>query len=206
VADGHPNHRLREWDCDHIVLPESHHDNGNTPRCIGAISAINHGYWPIFFLDADNWLYNNHVSKAITLKQQNPDADVLAMRRDVALPDGTIVPGIPDEDLNQTHIDTSSYVFYPSAFRVLSIWGMMPPYLGPVCDRFIFTAVNFFKLKVVWSTTPTYVFTANYSWAYNALKRPAPLDVHDIDWEQIEHEFDPREIYERTGLSSWINK
>ena len=45
VADGHPRPELAGWNVDHIVLPQAHGDNGNTPRCLGAISAINQGYW-----------------------------------------------------------------------------------------------------------------------------------------------------------------
>jgi hypothetical protein len=48
------------------------------------------------------------------------------------------------------------------------------------------------------------VFTAHYSWAYQALNREPPADVHDIDWDQIKARFDAGEVFERTGIESWI--
>jgi len=200
VADGHPRKELEKWDIDHITLPQSHGDNGNTPRCIGAISAINQGYWPILFLDADNFFKPWHLNAVAALKKNNPSADVLAMGRECILPDGTLIPGVPEEDLNHQHIDTSCYVFYPSAFRVLSLWGMMPTYLGPICDRIIREAINNQNLVVAGTHAPSVVFTAHYSWGYQSLNRPVPNDVHDIDWALLGDLVDLDDIYNRTGL------
>ena len=200
VADGHPRKELEEWAIDHITLPHSHGDNGNSPRCIGAISAINQGYWPILFLDADNYFKPWHLNAVAALKKNNPSADVLAMGRECILPDGTPIPGVPEEDLNHQHIDTSCYVFYPSAFRVLSLWGMMPTYLGPICDRVIREAIEHHNLVLAGTHVPSVVFTAHYSWGYQSLNRPVPNDVHDIDWASIGDLADFDDIYNRTGL------
>ena len=202
VADGHPQPVIEGWDVDHICLPKAHGDNGNTPRCMGAISAINQGYWPILFLDADNWFQPWHLETVVALYQRHPIADVLAMGRECALPDGTPIPGIPEEDLEHRHVDTSCYVFYPSAFRVLSLWGMMPTYLGPICDRFIREAIAKYGLVLAGTHHPSVVFTAHYSWAYRAMNRPVPGDVHDVDWARLLAHFDPAEIYRRTGIHS----
>ena len=204
VADGHPQQSLEKWDLDHIILPHAHLDNGNTPRCVGAISAINQGYWPILFLDADNWFKPWHLITVVTLKQKHSSADVLSMGRECVLPDGTSIPGIPKEDLENRHIDTSCYVFYPSAFRVLSLWGMMPTYMGPVCDRFIREAIKYYDLIVAGTHEPSVVFTAHYSWGYQSLNRSVPDDVHDVDWTSLLNQVDFDEIYRRTGLRlSW---
>ncbi|WP_115120296.1 glycosyltransferase family A protein [Synechococcus sp. UW105] len=202
VADGHPRPELAGWDVDHITLPKAHADNGNTPRCLGAISAINQGYWPILFLDADNWFRPWHLKTMVSLHHRHPNADVLAMGRQCALPDGTEIPGMADEDYALRHVDTSCYVFYPSGFRVLPLWGMMPPYLGPVCDRFIREAITNHGLVMAGTNVPSVVFTAHYSWAYEAVGRPVPDDVHDIDWFVIEGHFDQSEIFNRTGVHS----
>ena len=77
VADGHPQAAIDAWDVDHITLPRAHGDNGNSPRCIGAISAINQGYWPILFLDADNWFKPWHLKAVVALHRRHPRADVL---------------------------------------------------------------------------------------------------------------------------------
>ena len=204
VADGLPRAEIDRWDCDHLVLPHSHGDNGNTPRCLGAISAINRGYWPILMLDADNWFEPSHVALAMECKRRQPAADVIVTGRRIVLPDGTPVPGIPEEDVLLQHADTSCFVFYPSSFRALALWGMMPPYLGPVCDRFVFTAIQHFGLTIAWSQPATVSFTAHYSWAYKAVQRPVPDDVHDIDWDLIKAQFDEQQVFERTGIQSWI--
>lgn len=204
VADGAPRTEIDGWECDHLVLPVRHGDNGNTPRCMGAISAMNRGYWPILLLDADNWYEPHHVALALELKRRQPQADVLVMGRRVVLPDGTAVPGVPEEDLLRIHADTSCFVFYPHSFRALALWGMMPPYLGPVCDRFVFTALQQMDLKLAWCEQPSVVFTAHYSWAYEALNREPPADVHDIDWDQIKARFVAAEVFHRTGIESWI--
>jgi hypothetical protein len=171
---------------------------------MGAISAMNRGYWPILLLDADNWYEPHHVALALELKRRQPQADVLVMGRRVVLPDGTAVPGVPEEDLLRIHADTSCFVFYPPSFRALALWGMMPPYLGPVCDRFVFTALQQMDLKLAWCEQPSVVFTAHYSWAYEALNLEPPADVHDIDWDLIKARFVAAEVFHRTGIESWI--
>lgn len=200
VADGNPLPEIDLWNVDHIKLSHVHSDNGNTPRCVGAISAMNRGYWPILFLDADNWYRPWHLELALQLKQRHPSADVLAMARDCVLPDGTLVGSVPDEDLMLKHLDTSCFVFYPSAFRAISLWGMMPTYLGPVCDRFMLAALKQLGLTVAGVQRPSVVFTAHYSWAYHALGREAPEDVHDINWPKIRNSFDVEDVFRRTGL------
>ena len=40
VADGFPRADLVPNTAQHIVLPQAHGDNGNTPRAIGSLSAI----------------------------------------------------------------------------------------------------------------------------------------------------------------------
>ena len=200
VADGHPRAELDGWDIDHLVLPQQHADNGNTPRCAGALSAINRGYWPILFLDADNYFRPWHTDSIAKLRARFPAADVLAMGRELVLPDGTPVPGLPEEDRRVQHVDTSCFVFYPSAFRVLALWGLMPPYLGPVCDRFIFEALHQLGFVVAGTHEASVVFSAHYSWAYRAAGCAVPKDVHDIRWDQILEHFDPQEVYVRTGI------
>lgn len=201
IADGYPRPELEAWDIDHLVLPQPHADNGNTPRCLGAISAINRGYWPILFLDADNWYRPWHLSSALELKRRHPSADVLAMARECVLPDGTAIGSVPHEDWMLNHLDTSCFIFYPSSFRAIPLWGMMPTYLGPVCDRFVLAALHDLGLTIAGLQIPSVVFTAHYSWAYHAVGRSAPPDVHDIQWEKIQDLFDRDEIFFRTGLT-----
>src|SRR5262249_4891479 len=75
VADGHPQRQMAHADALHIVLPLAHHDNGNTARMIGAMSAVNRGFHAIAFLDADNWYEPDHVARMVALHRRTA-ADV----------------------------------------------------------------------------------------------------------------------------------
>ena len=61
VSDGRPAPRVDGFDCQHIRLPRAHADYGCTPRGIGSISAIGQGFDAICYLDADNWVTDDHV-------------------------------------------------------------------------------------------------------------------------------------------------
>jgi hypothetical protein len=106
IADGLPYQDISDWDVEHQILPKDHQDYGNTLRGIGALSAINMGYGPILFLDADTWYAEDHAEQAISCKMAQPEADVVASYRHMVLPDGTLVE--PDQmDTDKQHIDTS---------------------------------------------------------------------------------------------------
>src|SRR5262245_29299152 len=65
VADGHPQELVTP--AEHIILPRAHHDNGNTARAIGSLSAMNQDYDAVAYLDADNWYYPNHIESMVLL-------------------------------------------------------------------------------------------------------------------------------------------
>ena len=61
VADGHARPEISGWAVQHLILPQAHGDDGNTPRCLGSLSAMKQGFDVITYLDADNWYYPNHI-------------------------------------------------------------------------------------------------------------------------------------------------
>ena len=67
VADGYPTPEVSNWPAEHIILSKSHDDNGNTPRGVGSLSAMNQGFDAIAYLDADNWYYSNHIESMVKL-------------------------------------------------------------------------------------------------------------------------------------------
>lgn len=184
VADGFAREEVSGWDCEHIILSKPHADTGNTPRAIGALSAMNQGYELICFLDADNWYGPDHIAEAIRMKRENPDADIAALRRHIVLPDGTPVPD-SSEDIDRRHIDTSCYAFFESGFPLLSLWAMMPPFLGPMGDRIIFAAAQARGMRVVWSTRKTCTYVSNYRESYLAANRIPPAQTNDADFTSI---------------------
>ena len=201
VADGFANKSIWEWDCEHLTLPTAHNDNGNTPRTIGALSAINKGYKAILFLDADNWFTPNHVSEALRLKAGNPDLDIAVLRRQIMLPDGTTVPD-DHEDVTGSHVDTSCYAFFESSFSMLPLWGMMPTFLSPICDRIMFSAIKAKQLSMEWSPIKTVYFTSNYRAHYIKAGQVPPAKTNDCDMQAISNALkqNPDLLRTRTGL------
>jgi len=184
VADGFANKSIWEWDCEHLTLPAAHNDAGNTPRAIGALSAINRGYEVIFFLDADNWFAPNHISEALRLKADNPNLDIAALRRQIVLPDATFVPD-DYEDLTGSHVDTSCYAFFESSFSMIPFWGMMPTFLSPIGDRIMFAAIKAKQLSLAWSPIKTVYYTSNYRSHYINAGRVPPAKTNDFNMEVI---------------------
>jgi len=201
VADGFPNDSVSSWDCEHIILPSSHADNGNSPRAIGSISAMNQGYQLLLMLDADNWFCANHVSEALRIKQETPVTDIAALRRQMVLPDGTRLPDSP-EDVANTHVDTSCFAFFESAFGILPLWAMMPKFLGPICDRIMLAGIRQRYLKVTWAGKKTCYYTSNYRGSYLAANRVLPEKTNDPDLRSIDRllRTNKKQVFERTGL------
>ena len=156
VADGFPNPELSAWPIKHIVLSDSHGDVGNTPRAIGSLSAMSLGFDAIAYLDADNGYYANHVDSMIKLLQQTRAA-ICTASRTIHRQDGSLMFTDPECD-GSSHVDTSCYFFTKQAFRLLPLWGMMPPQLGPVGDRVMWNMIRFFGISCAHNQEPTVAF------------------------------------------------
>ena len=206
VADGFANETAQQWDCEHISLSKPHCDNGNTPRGIGALSAINQGFEAIFFLDADNWYCPNHVSEGLRLKTEDPDIDIAVLGRHIVLPDGTSVPPDP-EDENKSHVDTSCYAFFESSFGLLPLWAMMPTFLGPICDRIMLFAAQSKQYRLAWSPEKTCYFVSNYRSHYVRAQRTPPANTNDSNMAEITalHNKNGNLFKARTGFSLFLN-
>jgi len=206
VADGFHNETVSNWDCEHIIFSKAHADNGNTPRTVGAISAINSGFDMILFLDVDNWFSPQHISEALLLKAQKPDIDIAILGRHIILPDGTVVEG-DTEDSTRSHVDTSCYCFFESAFGLIPVWGMMQPFLGPIGDRIMFLAIKQRNYKLAWSNKKTCYFTSNYRCHYLLAGKRAPSITNDPVMAEIVSSFNQNRAHfqARTGLAFNIN-
>jgi hypothetical protein len=198
VADGKPRQELANWDVEHIILPHQHNDYGNTPRCIGALSAINLGHSPIFFLDADNWYSTGHIETAIKLKHAHPESDVIASRRHFVLPNGTIVAP-DDEDLAKTHIDTSCMAFFESSYFLLPLWGTMTKPLSVIGDRIIYMAIKKHGLRISWSEEQTVYYTTNYRHHYLRAGQTPPEKTYSLDMSELKS-FDSVTLFKRSRL------
>lgn len=184
VADGFANPVVGASNVKHIILPDAHGDNGNTPRGIGAISALNKGFEGFAFLDADNWFEPNHVSSLVAAIEAT-QAHVAFSGRKIVLPDGTPVPGRDPEDASNAHVDTSAYFITDKAAFLLPMWAMMDQPTSPCCDRIMLAAIKTFKVPHTHTQLDTMVFESNYSVHYRMAGRIVPRKVNDIDMNSV---------------------
>jgi glycosyltransferase involved in cell wall biosynthesis len=161
VADGPGHAELAGWDCRHIVLGVSHADNGNTPRSIGALAAMNEGCDCIAFLDADNWLAPDHLRRAIDT-QAAGDFEVVFSGRHIVFPDGLRLTVLPEDERRHCHADTSCMVLFEPAFSSLALWAQMPRLFAPLCDRVMFSQLMA-RHRCGWSNAPTLYFETWYA-------------------------------------------
>ena len=115
IGDGVSNPLIDAWSVVHLSLPINSANNGNTPRCLGALLAASLGHDPIFFLDADNYYLVNHIQEALSIKELNPDTDVIFSGRQILLDDGTIFYPAPEDRL-RLFADTSTMCFFNPLF------------------------------------------------------------------------------------------
>jgi hypothetical protein len=173
VADGHPRKEIANWSAQHLILPQSHNDSGNTPRCLGSLSAMNLGYDAIAYLDADNWYYPNHIEAMIHLQRQT-GADLCTATRSIHRLDGSLMYVDQHECDGKRHVDSSCFFLTRSAFRILPVWAMMPPQLGPICDTIFWRAVQGRRLRTAHHPQPTVAFRTQYQVHYQNIGEPAP--------------------------------
>lgn len=172
-------------DAEIIALGANHSDNGNTPRALGALVAASRGFFPIFFLDVDNWYRDDHIQVAIETANQFPDVDIVISRRSVVLDDGYELGMVPEDD-RKDFADTSCYCFFPSTYNLLHCWALMPKVLSPICDRVMFRTLQAQSVKFAWTGLPTCFFESHYSSHYYLAKRAPRQRLHDPDWKAIE--------------------
>lgn len=180
IADGKPQLDLPEFDIEHLILPAPHRDYGNTPRCIGALSAINRGFNAIFFLDADNWYESSHVEEAIRIKLDKVETDVVASSRKIILPDNIEVSPDADE-IARNHVDTSCMALFEEAFSILPLWATMTPELSLIGDRVIFGTMKRRGFKIQYTNRQTVNYSSNYKYHYERARVVVPSDAYELD-------------------------
>ncbi|WP_112070120.1 glycosyltransferase [Herbaspirillum rubrisubalbicans] len=165
VADGYANNQIDGWGVEHIKLPRSHGNNGNTPRAIGALLAEGKGVDFIAFLDADNWYHPQHLSTLLAVNEST-GAEVCCSWRTFHRPDGSSL-GIsePAEEQLQ-HVDTSCYLLARSAFSINLVWSQMPNEVSAICDRIFLQAIVNKKLNMAFTRQRTVAFRTTYPGHY----------------------------------------
>ncbi|MGE4218810.1 MAG: glycosyltransferase family 2 protein [Alphaproteobacteria bacterium] len=180
IADGHPAAEVEAWPIQHFVLARSHDDNGNTPRCIGALSAMNQGFEAIAFLDADNWYEADHIAGLVALHQQT-GAAICTAGRSLRRLDGTVLVAHDDWSDGDRMADTNCVLLTREAFRLLPVWALMPKQLSPVCDRVFWTAVRRSNLSRAHLDRPSVAFRTQYAQHYRQRGEAAPDNAKEAE-------------------------
>jgi glycosyltransferase involved in cell wall biosynthesis len=157
IADGHPQEEISTWSAQHHTLARSHGDLGNTPRCLGSLSAMNQGYDAIAYLDADNWYYPNHVEVMVNLHRETAAA-VCTATRSIHRVDGSLMYIDWTESDGKNHVDTNCFFLTRPAFRLLPIWAMMPPQVCLFQDRLFWQAVQLRRFQTAHHAQPTVAY------------------------------------------------
>lgn len=179
VADGPLRPEVMTLEGRHILLGVGHSDNGNTPRSLGALAAMNEAFTCIAFLDADNWFRPDHLETAIATQAEG-DFDVVFSDRQIVFPDGQRLLTPPAEDRDRSHVDTSCMVVFGPAFASLALWAQMPRAYAPMCDRVMFHEL-IARYRCGWSQSPTLVFETWYSGHFLAAGMVPPLNAKFLD-------------------------
>lgn len=165
VADGHGLDAVAAWGVEHIRLPRSHANNGNTPRAVGAMLAEAEGADFIAFLDADNWFHSIHLASLLALHDSS-HSPVCCAWRTFHRPDGSQI-GISEQDEDRlAHVDTSCFLLHSSAFELNRVWSRMPEQVSPICDRVFFKAALQARWAVSFTRQRTVAFRTTYACHY----------------------------------------
>jgi hypothetical protein len=197
VGDGVAFPEIDTWQCEHVKLSKDHDDYGNTPRSIGAMSALNLGYDVVAFLNADDWYHPSHVQSALKAREEH-NYDVVFTSRHIVFPDGSVLPFEDDEDRTGKHVDSSCFVIFKSAAFLLPFWAMMPRSGAAIGDRILLAFVKGKKdIRFGWTGQQTVYFETNYPHHFRLAHKPLPTSPRDINVENIQAQWSIDECYQR---------
>ncbi len=172
VSDGSPHVEVADWQGEHIQLGRPHGDNGNTPRAVGSLSAMNRDFDAVAYLDADNWYWPQHIAAMVALYRQTGVA-ICTASRTIHRGDGSVM--YVDYECNgESHVDTSCLFFLRPAFRIMPYWATMPRQFGPICDRAMWQIILAHKLSSAHHAQPTVAFRTQYEFHYQRIGETPP--------------------------------
>ena len=184
ISDGAPQAAINGWDAQHILLARRHGDHGNTPRAIGAMSALNQGYDAVAFLDADNWYADDHIASLAALCAQTNVAAAFSYRH-LVLTSGEVCPFRSQEDLDDSHVDTSCMLITRRAAFLLPLWAMMDPKLAPIGDRVMLAIIRKTGVPHGWTRKATLFYETNLPIHYAAMGKEPPAAPRGVDWDEM---------------------
>ena len=181
VADGFAQQWIDGEPVRHLRLDMSHNDFGGTPRGLGALLAASEGYKGIGFLDADNWIADDHVARCVEAASQvGPDCDYVIARRFLTRPDGTTIDvkdRPPSED-----VDANCLFFLEGSYHSLHHWVTIPRQLSAINDRVVVSALKNYGLRPARVKDPTVFYECLWSMIYQSVgELPPPNAKPNVD-------------------------
>ena len=189
VGDGKPEAAVDAWDAQHIVMPAGHADWGHTPRAIGALSAAARGFDAIGFLDADNWLYPDHVESLLTHQAQH-GLEAASSLRVMHHVDGRMLHRCQLVDGIET-FDTNCLMLFPPAYSAIGVFALVPPRVRYIADRWVSIWLRQRGRKIGCTRKGTVAYRVRYRYFYETSDLPMPTQ-HIVDLK-IPH---PQELRE----------
>jgi hypothetical protein len=110
----------------------------------------------------------------VRLYKLSAEAVVCTAQRTIHRLDGSKMPVIDTWNDGKTNVDTSCLFLTRPAFPVLANWVLMPPRLGPVCDRIYWHGIRNKGYGTAHASEPTVRFRSLYKVHYDILGEPAP--------------------------------
>lgn len=174
VSDGKYSSLIAGWKGEYICLPEAHNDAGATPRALAAISAFSRGYDAVGFIDADNWIDNDHVEKMInTMKTANAQV-AIATRRIHSLDNKEMyVDNV--ESNGENMVDTNCMFLSKAALHLMTYW-VVEPGQRLWSDRYFWNAVSASGLKIARCIEPSVAYCSKWAWHYQHAGLEPPPD------------------------------
>ena len=185
VADGHAKSGIKmTGKMEHVILPKSNKDAGNTPRGIGGILADSWGFDAVCYLDADNWYEPDHVARLIQHHKDTAYPLITCKRRFFTL--GEEVMNYSEfHEMQNMHVDTNCWFIARPAFSLLPIW-CMPKELGPVGDRVFFQKAKYDKFEIGFTEARTVAYRTAHAIHYiEAGHQPHPSAKGSIDFAVV---------------------
>lgn len=183
VSDGAGPPPLKSFSGQLIELSHNHADFGDTPRAIGAASAVAQEFDAIAFLDADNWYLPDHIETLVAL-QRSTGAAVCTSSRVLHDLEGVLLGACPESN-GQDFADTNCLFFARTGFRLVSAWVLIPEALHDIDDRWMWGQIRLNDLRTAHSDKPTVAYRSTWPYHYQLYSRLPPAGIKTWEFSQV---------------------
>ena len=185
VADGGACEPPPGFEGQFINLQHHHNDSGDTPRSIGALSALAQGFDAVSWLDDDNWYYPERVARLVAVQQRSRAAICTCTQDIYTLDDRRLGPS---RDIDGAKfVDTNCYLLTRAAAGLLPVWATMPVGWHVCGDIYFFDRVKRSGLPRAHLQESLVGYRATRSHLYRAFGEEPPPGVKDSEaiWREL---------------------